>query len=267
MGGRSGRLARRHHAQPACAKISTTAAKHPHRGCDQRTATRPEQQLPSRRPTLPSKPMQLCFRAPSSRAGTSPPTRGGTGGLKVASAIAAATAAVATCAGQIRFCEAETCRPLTSGEIQTPRSPSCPVVRPMTAGQGQDGQVKAGPMKLAAAGRRSPWPPIANHHAAARARTVPETSSALIAKVESGQTDQAKIEPTRPELAETRMCRRSRPVSAPATACAGVLPASSLPALFLRANHGLCGRLSRSRNRLNRRAVPPKHRDQAGRHS
>jgi D-alanyl-D-alanine carboxypeptidase len=88
-------------------------------------------------------------------------------------------------------------------------------------------QVKAGPMKLAAAGPSQPVAPIANAMPPART-DVPETSSALIAKVESGKTDQAKIEPTRPDLARTDMPPQP-PGFGTGNGVLGVLPASSLP--------------------------------------
>jgi D-alanyl-D-alanine carboxypeptidase len=93
-------------------------------------------------------------------------------------------------------------------------------------------QVKAGPMKLAAAGSSQPVAPVTA--AAPPARTeVPETSSAVIAKVESGKTDQAKtdqakVEPARPETARADLPPQP-PGFGTGNGVLGVLPASSLP--------------------------------------
>ncbi len=172
----------------------------------------------------PSKPMQLVQGAaqaePESPAGAL--SRAKAAASRVASTIAEATAAVPPAPAKTEPA------PLTSGVIQThPMAVMPGSSEPMKPVKVKTVQVKASPMKLAAAGPSQPVAPV--NAAAPPARTeVPETSSAVIAKVESGKTDQAKIEPARPETARADLPPQP-PGFGTGNGVLGVLPASSLP--------------------------------------
>ena len=182
----------------------------------------------------PSKPMQLVQGAaqaePESPAGAL--SRAKAAASRVASTIAEATAAVPPAPAKTEPA------PLTSGVIQThPMAVMPGSSEPMKPVKVKTVQVKASPMKLAAAGPSQPVAPVTA--AAPPARTeVPETSSAVIAKVESGKTDQAKtdqgktdqakVEPARPETARADLPPQP-PGFGTGNGVLGVLPASSLP--------------------------------------
>jgi D-alanyl-D-alanine carboxypeptidase len=144
-----------------------------------------------------------------------PPNRVQTAAARVASAIAEATAAVPPAKSEPA--------PLTSGVLQSRAIGVIPgSSEPMKPVRVKTVQVKAGPMKLAAAGPSQPVAPV--NGAAAPARTdVPETSSAVMAKVESGRSDIVRTEPTRSELPP------QPPGFGTGNGVLGVLPASSLP--------------------------------------
>jgi D-alanyl-D-alanine carboxypeptidase len=157
---------------------------------------------------------------------TAPPARAPTAASRVAAAIAEATAAVPPAA------KTEPA-PLTSGVLQSRAMSAIPgSSEPMKPVRVKTVQVKAGPMKLAAAG---PSQPVASVNGAIpSARTdVPETSSAVIAKVESGRSDIARTEPTRTEPTRAETARTELPPQPPGfgtgNGVLGVLSASSLP--------------------------------------
>jgi len=150
---------------------------------------------------------------------------------RVASTIAEATAAVPPAPARTEPA------PLTSGVIQTPPMAVMPgSSEPMKPVKVKTVQVKAGPMKLAAAGPSQPVAPIGS--STPPRSDVPETSSAVMAKVESGKTDLAKtdlaktdltkIEPARPEMSRTDLPPQP-PGFGTGNGILGVLPASSLP--------------------------------------
>jgi len=172
----------------------------------------------------PSKPMQLVQGAaqaePESPAGAL--SRAKAAASRVASTIAEATAAVPPAPAKTEPA------PLTSGVIQThPMAVMPGSSEPMKPVKVKTVQVKASPMKLAAAGPSQPVAPVTATAPPARTE-VPETSSAVIAKVESGKTDQAKIEPARPETARADLPPQP-PGFGTGNGVLGVLPASSLP--------------------------------------
>jgi len=177
----------------------------------------------------PSKPMQRVQGAakaePESPAGAL--SRAKAAASRVASTIAEATAAVPPAPAKTEPA------PLTSGVIQThPMAVMPGSSEPMKPVKVKTVQVKASPMKLAAAGPSQPVAPVTATAPPARTE-VPETSSAVIAKVESGKTDQAKtdqskIEPARPETARADLPPQP-PGFGTGNGVLGVLPASSLP--------------------------------------
>jgi D-alanyl-D-alanine carboxypeptidase len=140
---------------------------------------------------------------------------------KVVAAISEATAAVPP--AQVKAEPA----PLTSGVIQSPAMAAIPgSSEPMKPVKVKTVQVKAGPMKLAAAG---PSQPVAPAPSAPPARAeVPETSSAVIAKIDAGKTEAAKSELARPDTARTDLPPQP-PGFGTGNGILGVLPASSLP--------------------------------------
>jgi D-alanyl-D-alanine carboxypeptidase len=157
---------------------------------------------------------------------TAPPARAPTAASRVAAAIAEATAAVPPAA------KTEPA-PLTSGVLQSRAMSVIPgSSEPMKPVRVKTVQVKAGPMKLAAAG---PSQPVASVNGAIpSARTdVPETSSAVMTKVESGRSDIVRTEPTRTESTRAETARAELPPQPPGfgtgNGVLGVLSASSLP--------------------------------------
>jgi D-alanyl-D-alanine carboxypeptidase len=152
---------------------------------------------------------------------TALPARAPTAASRVAAAIAEATAAVPPAV------KTEPA-PLTSGVLQSRAASVIPgSSEPMKPVRVKTVQVKAGPMKLAAAG---PSQPVASVNGAIpSARTdVPETSSAVMAKVESGRSDIVRTEPTRSETARTELPPQP-PGFGTGNGVLGVLSASSLP--------------------------------------
>jgi D-alanyl-D-alanine carboxypeptidase len=140
---------------------------------------------------------------------------------KLAAAISAATAAVPP--AQPRTEPA----PLTSGVIQSQSMATIPgSSEPMKPVKVKTVQVKAGPMKLAAAGPSQPVAPMTSS-APSRA-DVPETSNALIAKVDSGKGDLMRPDPARSEAAKSDLPPQP-PGFGTGNGILGVLPASSLP--------------------------------------
>jgi len=89
--------------------------------------------------------------------------------------------------------------PLTSGVIQTQQIAAIPgSAEPMKPVRVRTVQVKAGPMKLAAAGP-SPSAPPATHAIPPARADVAETSHAVVAKAEVAKPDVARAEPARSE--------------------------------------------------------------------
>jgi len=155
-----------------------------------------------------------------------PPGRAATAASRVASAIAEATAAVPPAPAKAEPA------PLTSGVIQTPAMTVIPgSSEPMKPVRVKTVQVKAGPMKLAAAG---PSQPITSAMPPARA-DVPETSNAVIARADAGRPEAARTEArteTRTEPVRAETARADLPPQPPGfgtgNGILGVLPASSL---------------------------------------
>jgi D-alanyl-D-alanine carboxypeptidase len=140
---------------------------------------------------------------------------------KLAAAISAATAAVPP--AQPRTEPA----PLTSGVIQSQSMAAIPgSSEPMKPVKVKTVQVKAGPMKLAAAGPSQPMAPAAS--APSSRAEVPETSNALIAKADTGKGDLMRPEPVRTEAARPDLPPQP-PGFGTGNGILGVLPASSLP--------------------------------------
>ncbi|MBR1125031.1 serine hydrolase [Bradyrhizobium lablabi] len=113
--------------------------------------------------------------------------------------------------------------PLTSGVIQTQQIAAIPgSAEPMKPVRVKTVQVKAGPMKLAAAGPSQTTPSVT--HAIPPARgDVAETSNAVVAKAEVAKPEQpARIEPARTELPP------QPPGHGTGQGVLGVLPASSV---------------------------------------
>jgi D-alanyl-D-alanine carboxypeptidase len=134
--------------------------------------------------------------------------------------------------------------PLTSGVIQPQAMSAIPgSSEPMKPVKVKTVQVKAGQIKLAAAGPPQPATPITSAIPPARSE-VSETSSAMIAKAETNKAETNKAETSklevvktevaRPEIARPEVARTEMPPQ-PANhgtgnGILGVLPASSLPA-------------------------------------
>jgi D-alanyl-D-alanine carboxypeptidase len=114
--------------------------------------------------------------------------------------------------------------PLTNGVIQTQSIAAIPgSSEPMKPVKVKTVQIKAGQMKLASAGPPQPATPVTNAIPPARVE-VPETSSAVMAKAETGKPEVAK-----PEVVRTEM--PPQPAGhGTGNGILGVLPASSVPA-------------------------------------
>ncbi|HLX17340.1 MAG TPA: D-alanyl-D-alanine carboxypeptidase [Bradyrhizobium sp.] len=117
--------------------------------------------------------------------------------------------------------------PLTSGVIQTQPIAMIPgSSEPMKPVKVKTVQIKAGPIKLAAAGPAQPAPPVTST-ITARVE-VPETSSAVVVKAETGKGETGKTDPAKPEAARAEM--PPQPANhGTGNGILGVLPASSLP--------------------------------------
>jgi D-alanyl-D-alanine carboxypeptidase len=133
--------------------------------------------------------------------------------------------------------------PLTSGVIQTQAISAIPgSSEPMKPVKVKTVQVKAGQIKLASAGPPQPATPITSAIPQPRPE-VPETSSALVAKAETGKPEVVKTEVAKSEVIKSEVAKPevARPEAArtemppqPANhgtgnGILGVLPASSLP--------------------------------------
>src|SRR5262249_18536034 len=95
---------------------------------------------------------------------------------------------------------------LTSGGTRPPRRATIPgASEPMKPVKVKTVQVKAGPMKLAAAGPSQPVAPVTSTMPPARA-DIPETSSAVIAKVEAGKAEARKDDIAK-EIAKTDIAK------------------------------------------------------------
>jgi D-alanyl-D-alanine carboxypeptidase len=121
--------------------------------------------------------------------------------------------------------------PLTSGVIQSQQLAAIPgSAEPMKPVRVKTVQVKAGPMKLAAAGPAQPTPPV-TINAIARAEMA-ETSNAVVAKVDKAEA--ARTEFVRPEIVRPDGARTALPPQPPGhgtgNGLLGVLPASSVAA-------------------------------------
>jgi D-alanyl-D-alanine carboxypeptidase len=172
-----------------------------------------------------SKPNQMVQiqGAVQSLPDSAPAARAPTAASRVASAIAQATAALPAKSDAAKA-DAE---PPSSGVIQSRAMNIIPgSSEPMKPVRVKTVQVKAGPMKLAAAG---PDQPVAQAVAAmppAR-NEVPETSSAVMAKIESGRAEIARPDSTRSGTARVEMPPQPAGFGT-GNGVLGVLPASSL---------------------------------------
>jgi D-alanyl-D-alanine carboxypeptidase len=184
-------------------------------------------------PSRPASEGQTASSAPDQAA---PQPARKSAASKVAAAIAEATAAVPPPPARTEPA------PLTSGVIQTQSMAAIPgSSEPMKPVKVKTVQVKAGPMKLAAAGPSQPVAPATSAMPPART-DVPETSSAVMARVEAGKAEArkddlakeiAKTEIARTEIAKTEPARSDLPPQPPGfgtgNGILGVMPASHLP--------------------------------------
>jgi D-alanyl-D-alanine carboxypeptidase len=156
--------------------------------------------------------VQSVSPEPSARA-TTPPSR--------PSVMAAATAAVPPAQAKPEPA------PLTSGVIQTQPIAVIPgSSEPMKPVKVKTVQIKAGQIKLAAAGSSQSVTPVTNAIPPARPE-VPETSGAVMTKAETNKAE-ARVEPARPETSRTEM--PPQPLNhGTGNGLLGVLPASSVP--------------------------------------
>jgi D-alanyl-D-alanine carboxypeptidase len=117
--------------------------------------------------------------------------------------------------------------PLTSGVIQTQAISAIPgSAEPMKPVKVKTVQVKAGPMKLAAAGPSQPAAPPVTNAILARPE-VAETSSAVVAKAAESKAAEARPAEAKPEAA--RVAMPPQPANhGTGNGVLGVLPASSL---------------------------------------
>jgi D-alanyl-D-alanine carboxypeptidase len=118
--------------------------------------------------------------------------------------------------------------PFTNGVIQTQPIAAIPgSSEPMKPVKVKTVQVKAGQMKLAAAGPPQPATPITNAIPPVRPE-VPETSSAVVAKAETNKAETNKTEIHKTEVVRTEM--PPQPANhGTGNGILGVLPASSVP--------------------------------------
>jgi D-alanyl-D-alanine carboxypeptidase len=161
--------------------------------------------------TQPAQPVQVQGTMQAMPASAEPAAAPAT--RSAAPAQRTATAAVAQPKSESKFEPA----PLTSGVIQTQPIAAIPgSSEPMKPVKVKTVQIKAGQVKLAAAGPAQPAPPVTS---AIPARAdLPETSNAVVAKAETGKTDAVRADmPPQPANHGT------------GNGVLGVLPASSLP--------------------------------------
>ena len=115
--------------------------------------------------------------------------------------------------------------PLTNGVIQTQPIAAIPgSSEPMKPVKVKTVQIKAGQVKLASAGPPQPAPPVTSAISAARA-DVPETSSAVVVKAETGKLENSKLEAARTDMPPQPANHGT------GNGILGVLPASSVPSL------------------------------------
>jgi D-alanyl-D-alanine carboxypeptidase len=116
--------------------------------------------------------------------------------------------------------------PLTSGVIQTQSIAAIPgSSEPMKPVKVKTVQIKAGPVKLASAGPSQSAPPVTS--AISSRPEVPETSSAVVAKAETGKSETAKSDAARTDTAKPDM--PPQPANhGTGNGVLGVLPASSV---------------------------------------
>jgi D-alanyl-D-alanine carboxypeptidase len=118
--------------------------------------------------------------------------------------------------------------PLTNGVIQTQSIAAIPgSSEPMKPVKVKTVQVKAGQVKLAAAGASQPATPTTSAISPARSE-VPETSSAVVAKAETNKPEPLKAEASKVDVPRTEM--PPQPANhGTGNGLLGVLPASSFP--------------------------------------
>jgi D-alanyl-D-alanine carboxypeptidase len=118
--------------------------------------------------------------------------------------------------------------PLTSGVIQTQAIAAIPgSSEPMKPVKVKTVQVKAGQVKLAAAGSPQPATPITSAISPSRP-DVPETSSAVMAKAETNKAETSKVETSKVDVPRTEM--PPQPANhGTGNGVLGVLPAASAP--------------------------------------
>jgi D-alanyl-D-alanine carboxypeptidase len=113
--------------------------------------------------------------------------------------------------------------PFTNGVIQTQPIAAIPgSSEPMKPVKVKTVQIKAGQVKLASAGPAPPATPVTS--AISARADVPETSSAVVAKAETGKAETAKIEAARTDMPPQPANHGT------GNGLLGVLPASSVPA-------------------------------------
>ena len=162
-------------------------------------------------------PSRSIVQVQSAQDQPTPPART-SAASKIAAAISEATAAVPPRTEPA---------PLTSGVLQSPSMATIPgSSEPMKPVKVKTVQVKAGPLKLAAAGPSQPVAPVAS--SAPPRADIPETSNALIAKADTGKGDLARPDPVRSEAARSGLPPQP-PGFGTGNGILGVLPASSLP--------------------------------------
>jgi len=112
--------------------------------------------------------------------------------------------------------------PLTSGVIQTQAIAAIPgSSEPMKPVKVKTVQIKAGQVKLASAGPPQPAPPVTS--AIGARADVPETSSAVVVKAETGKLENGKLEAARTDMPPQPANHGT------GNGILGVLPASSVP--------------------------------------
>jgi D-alanyl-D-alanine carboxypeptidase len=166
---------------------------------------------------------QAAPAAPQGQDPMAPPAMRTPAVAKLAAAMAQATAAVPP---------AQTARvepaPMTSGVLANqPLSLVPGSSEPMKPVRVKTVQVKAGGMKLASAGSAHPAPPVAAAIPPTAAPSVPETSTAVVARAAESKVEQARAEYAPPAM------RSELPQQPPGfgtgNGVLGVLPASSVP--------------------------------------
>ena len=112
--------------------------------------------------------------------------------------------------------------PLTNGVIQTQAIAAIPgASEPMKPVKVKTVQIKAGQVKLASAGPSQPAPPVTS--AIGTRADVPETSSAVVVKAETGKLETGKLEAARTDMPPQPANHGT------GNGILGVLPASSVP--------------------------------------